>query len=260
MRFFLFFFFFLGQLHVIPLYANSGNCEAVHLLRLARNDEYTKQSQKDIFIGKQVFSLGETQLGYVLFMEYGKTQVELGTINVLPIETQVFHWGPVKEQVEILSKGTVEQHSIEDRIGGRDRAGGGFYVSLSPIDSTTFGPRLTSSTFSKNILEVPKKLYDKILFLADIEAMPIENIDNIARMRKNINLLFIKLGIGSVEINTTWKVLLSQSSLTNLSVPSANQVIDVLNTLPPPTPRVLNLFLEKELPPELKSVQTKLRP
>ena len=96
--------------------------------------------------------------------------------------------------------------------------------------------------------------------MADIEAMPIENLENISRMRKNINLLFIKLEIGSVEINRTWKVLLSQSALNNLSVPTANQVIDVLNTLPPPIPRVLNLFLEKELPPELKAVQKKLRP
>lgn len=260
MRIFLFYSFFLVHLFVITLHASSGNCEAVHLLPPARSDEYSKQLQKDLSIGKQVFSLRETHLGYMLFMEYGNTQVELGTINILPKETQVFHWGSAKEQSEILNKGTVEQSSIEDRIQGRDRAGGGFYVSLSPIDSTTFGPRLTSSRFSRNILEVPKKLYDKILFLADLQAMPIESLESIAGMRKNMNLLFIKLGIGSVEINKTWKVLVSQSALTNLSVPTANQVIEVLNTLPPPIPRVLALFLEKKLPPELKLVQKKLRP
>lgn len=234
-------------------------CNDVHLPNLVRNNEYALQTQNNLILGKPIFSLKQESNGIRLYMEYGNQKLDLGSINQLSGETQAFHWGPVKEQIYIMKAGTVNQRSVEERINGRDRAGGGFYVSLSPIDSASFGDVLTVTKFSTKTLEVPRKIYAKILFLADIESVAIEKMDIISKMRRNINLAFIQLRIGSIEINGTWKTLLLQSALSNLSVPTSNQILDILPTLPPTSPPALRLFLEKELPPELNAVQSRLR-
>lgn len=209
--------------------------------------------------GKKIFFLDQGQKEINLVLKLGSEKIVIGALHELAPQTEVYHWGSEQEHISLTTTGTMKQASIDSRINGRDRAGGGFYVSLSPIDSASFGSHLTVSIFQKSALEIPRSAYLKILGLADLENVSIENLAHISKLRAAINFAFVELGIGAIEINSTWKVLLHESSLTQLKTPTAEQAFAAIQRLEPANPSVLQLFIEHNVPSYLKPIQNWLK-
>lgn len=211
--------------------------------------------QKALANGKQIFFLKETLDEVHLTLKVGSEKIDLGALSKLPPLTEAYHWGSQQEHAQLTQDGSLNQTSIINRISGRDRAGGGFYVSLSPIDSASFGTHLTVSVFQTTVLEIPRSMYGKILALSELDNMSMENMDSVAKARKALNVSFSQANIGSIEITPTWKTLLHESSLTQLRTPTTEQALAAVQRLAPPTPQVINLFLEHNVPPYMQPVQ-----
>lgn len=215
--------------------------------------------QEALLSGRQIFRLQEDQDGFHIVMEVSGTGTDLGTLKTLSSETELYHWGPPGEQAELLKIGFLSQASIFERILGKDRGGGGFYVSLSPIDSVTFGPQLTVAIVQNPILELPKNIYTKILKFSEFQEMPLEKLELISKLRAQINFLLSNAGISTIEITPTWKVVLHEMAVTRLQVPSLEQTQLAIQRLLLPNANVLKLFNEKELPAPLKPLKNWLK-
>ncbi|MBO9665280.1 MAG: hypothetical protein J7501_00510 [Bdellovibrio sp.] len=103
----------------------------------------------DVFIKKNEFGAQE-----VLAVSESGTESRLGQLEVLPKGTRLYHWEKASDsQIKKWnSEGKISSERLRKLKDGRGFAGGGYYVSQSPLDSNNYGNTLVVVELPKDIL------------------------------------------------------------------------------------------------------------
>jgi hypothetical protein len=97
----------------------------------------------------------EQQGGQTLWMD----KTPIGPIKVVPKGTDSFHWGSPEGTYSLIAKGRIDADQLDSMLSypmSRNEAQGpGFYVSLSPSDSSSFGSKLVITTSERDLSVIP---------------------------------------------------------------------------------------------------------
>ncbi|WP_413558793.1 hypothetical protein [Bdellovibrio sp. HCB209] len=147
----------------------------------------------------------------VVFRDQHSTQV-LGELQTLPKGTRLYHWEKATaSQIKSWNaEGKISAERLEKLKGpSREFSGGGYYVSLSPLDSVNYGNTVV-------IVELPKdikilKLYAPLSWSANGFRAAVE--------KKGISVL-------TVPHTPTWMNLFDAEALTNIHVGTEKDFVD----------------------------------